>query len=302
MSRFPGFARGVFGAGWLWIAGLVLAVAVGSIAAWKQWGHWIAERPEHRLTEESLIVTEQPDWIDPSTRVKHEAIRDGGLLEVNVLDEQAAVKIARAFELHTWVRRVIRVRKRAPAAVEVELEYRRPVALVEVIFNKILSYEPVDADGVVLPEDRFHRDSGLLDRFPKITTDYSMPSGPLGTVWNDERIVGAARIAAVLEKAWAPWNLYRIVAVEPSSSGGMPAYELRTRGASRVLWGHAPGSEPQGEPDSVRKVEWIAEFVRQNGPFDPSGKEPLVLDVRNSTGLRTANAPPMPGTEPNPTR
>ncbi len=277
-------------AGWLLAGGFVLVLLLGIGAAWKAWGPQLLGRAEYRLSEESLHVTPQPAWIDPATNVKAEAIRDGSLLNVNLLDEQAAVKIARAFELNTWVKRVVRVRKRAPASVDVELEYRQPVALVEVLYNNVLSYEPVDMDGVVLPEDMFHRDTSQLDQFLRITSDYSMPAGPLGTVWSDERIVGAANLAALLDKGWRDWNLYRIVAGISEELDRKPVYELRTRGHSRILWGHRPGGEAKGEPDSLQKITWLAEYIRRQGPLDQGSQPPVVIDVRSGDGLQVQPA------------
>src|SRR5690606_25168102 len=169
--------------------------------AWQRWGPGVIQDSRRLLTAENLVITPQPEWIDPDTDVKAEAIRDGSLLGINLLDDQASVQVARAFELHSWVRKVQRVQKQAPGSVTVELEYRRPIALVEVLFQEVLSYESVDCDGVVLPEDWFHRDPARLKNYLRITADYAMPSGTVGMPWGDARVHGAARIATLLEKA-----------------------------------------------------------------------------------------------------
>jgi hypothetical protein len=267
------------------IAVLILALIALTIA-WQRWGTGVLEDPRRLLTAENLQITPQPDWIDSATDVKAEAIRDGSLRKVNLLDEQATVQIARAFELHCWVRKVHRVQKHAPDSVMVELEYRRPVALVEVFYNDILSYEPVDVEGVVLPEDRFHRDASQLDNYLRITADYSMPSGPLGTRWGDPRIHGAAQIALLLEKAWKPWNLYRIVAIPPDDPARKPTFEIRGRGSSRILWGHAPGEEAAGEAPPLQKLAWLAEFMRRRGPLDQEGSSAEDIDLRLPAGLQ----------------
>jgi hypothetical protein len=190
---------------------------------------------------------------------------------------------------------VVRVRKQAPGVVTVDLEYRRPVALVEVLFNNVLSYEPVDMDGVVLPEDLFRRDEKQLNKFLRITADYSMPTGVLGTPWGDQRITGAAHVAALIEKAWQRWNLARIIAHPPQGPAGRCTFEICSRGNSRILWGHAPGEEASSEPPALRKVLWLAEYFQQHGPLDANGPEGKDIDLRLATGLestpRTARAP-----------
>jgi hypothetical protein len=275
--------------GWEGLGGVALVLGLALLAivvAWQRWGSGVLEDSRRLLTAENLAMTPQPDWIDPATDVKAEAIRDGSLLKVNLLDDQASVQIARAFELHSWVRKVNRVQKQAPGNVVVELEYRRPVALVEVFYNEILSYEPVDVDGVVLPEDLFHRDARHLENYVRITADYSMPSGPLGTRWGDPRIHGAARIAGLLEKVWKPWNLHRIVALPADDPSRRPTFEIRGRGSSRILWGHAPGEEAAGEAAPVQKLTWLAEFLRQRGPLDQEGSSPQDIDLRLPAGLQ----------------
>ncbi len=283
------------------LAGLVLRFAVspggGMVAitmlflvlvmlAWNRWGSGVQNDPRRLLTAENLTITPQPEWIDQDTDIKAEAIRDGSLLGINLLDDQASVQIARAFELHTWVRKVHRVQKGAPGRVTVELEYRRPVALVEVLFQEVLSYEPVDGEGVVLPEDLFHRDPAHLRNYLRITADYAMPVGPLGTPWGDSRVHGAARIAVLLEKAWQAWDLQRIVALPPDELSRKPTFEIRGRGSSRILWGHAPGDEITGEPQPLEKLAWLAEFMKQRGTLDGEGKPAEEIDLRLPGGLR----------------
>jgi hypothetical protein len=201
--------------------GFVFVTALGVL--WKRVGPQLVQRSEFQLTEQSLIVSPQPEWIHPKTNIKADVIRDGSLRNVNLLDPQSAVKIADAFKLHAWVKRVVRVQKQAPAQVVVELEYRRPVALVEVVYNNVLSYEPVDAEAVVLPEDLFHHDEKQLANYLRITSDYSMPTGSLGTPWGDDRITGAAHIAALLQTAWQEWQLSSIVV--QSTEEGLPTPE-----------------------------------------------------------------------------
>ncbi len=267
------------------LAAIALLIVFVLVKLWRSVGPDLRSSEQFTLTEEKLSITEQPEWIDPATNVRAEVFRDGSLSGMNLLDTQAAVQIARAFELHTWVRRVVRVQKQAAGRVVVDLEYRRPVALVEVLFNNILSYEPVDMDGVVLPEDLFRRDESQLRNYLKITADYSMPTGVLGTPWGDQRIEGAARIAALLDKAWRQWNVTRIIAHPPDPISGRCTYEVCGQGNSRILWGHAPGKELSSEPPALRKILWLADYFRQHGPLDADGPEGKQIDLRLATGL-----------------
>ena len=70
---------------------------------------------------------------------------------MSILDDELVQKIQTAFSLHPWVANVTHVTKRHPAHVDVELEYRKPVAMVEVHENGSDGLYPVDTDGVLLP-------------------------------------------------------------------------------------------------------------------------------------------------------
>jgi hypothetical protein len=270
---------------WVMAVMLVALLVMALAYSWKRWGPDLVSQPEYALSEESVVLTPQPEWIYAGTNVKAEVIRDGSLRNLNLLDDKAAIKIADAFKLHTWVKRVVRVRKQAPATVIVEVEYRRPVALVEVLYNNVLSYEPVDAEGVVLPEELFHHDEKQLEGYLRITADYSLPLGPLGTPWGDDRIVGGARIAALLQTVWRDWNLYRVVAFPGAEGERLATFELRTRGNSKIVWGHAPGAEIPGEASALQKIMWLAEYLRQAGPLDSGSSKAVELNVREAAGI-----------------
>jgi hypothetical protein len=125
---------------WLVAALLILACGLSAGLAWRRWGGQLLSQPEYRLSESSLRVTPAPEWIHPATNITSEVVRDGSLRDLNLLDDQTVIKIADAFKLHTWVKRVVRVSKQAPSSVVVELDYRKPIALVEVLYNNVLSY------------------------------------------------------------------------------------------------------------------------------------------------------------------
>ena len=226
----------------------VIGVAGGSLA-WKKWGHLVAEDEHYRLTAENVDVTPQPAWIHSD--VKAEVIRDGSLHELSLLDTQATVTIARAFKMHPWVANVERVRKHFGPKVQVQVQYREPVAVVLVPGGWL----PIDAHGVLLPPDNFSKAQARA--FPWISADRAAPAGPVGTPWGEQRVLGAARIAAALGQHWTELGLSWIIAPDSSanSSLSVASYELATRDGMRVLWGRAPGHETPNEPLAAEKIE-----------------------------------------------
>ena len=112
--------------GLLFFVLVVTAVVYG----WRPWGRTVVARPIYRLAAESIQVTPPPPWI--KTDVRGEVVRDGALTDLTIFDKDATLRVYQAFELHPWIAQVKRVSKQPPAQLLVDVQYRRPVAWVEV--------------------------------------------------------------------------------------------------------------------------------------------------------------------------
>jgi hypothetical protein len=163
------------------------------------------------------------------------------------------------------VERVVRVTKFFPARVQVELDYRRPVAMVEVEFQGQAGLLPVDRFGVLLPPKDFT--AGDAKSLPRIRMDKTFPAGSVGSPWGDERVSGACRIAELLVDSWSNSPLFCIVALPlaPGATSAEARYELATRGERRLVWGRAPGKELAGELSPNLKVEKLWSALRSPG-------------------------------------
>ncbi len=262
----------------LTMATVAVLLIVGLVAGWNRWGIVATGGSEYRLQSKSIELTPQPAWI--RCDVKEEVMVQGSLANMPVLDHQLTINVARAFELHSWVERVERVQKRPGPQVQVELVYRRPVAMVEVLVDKQPGLMPVDRFGVVLPPGDFSPEQAR--DYLRVVVDYHQPIGQLGTSWGDERVEGGAAIASLLEEVdWQKCGLYRVVAVsqqdDPTRSEFR--YDLLTRSQQRIRWGKAPGSELKGEARATDKVARLVEYVRQHGGLK-GNQESQVIDLR----------------------
>jgi hypothetical protein len=258
---------------------MIAAALAACLFAWRKWGHLVTERSEFRLAAESIDVTPQPPWI--RTDVTADVFRDGALSRLTALDREVTGKVARAFALHPWVANVTRVSKHHPRRILVQLEYRRPVAMVEVPFHDRGGLFPVDPQGVLLPPTDF--DEQQARDYLRVSAGDTWPAGPVGTPWGDQRVTGAAQIADAIGPAWKELALYRIVIREEGGVGRRaadPLYELRTRRDTRITWGSAPGREGAGEPSAQDKVARLISFVQTNGTLDHSSAA-LDLDLRS---------------------
>jgi hypothetical protein len=275
----------------------VLLLALGLRWAWHVWGRHAAAGADYVLTASNIEVTPQPPWIHSD--VKSEVVRGGGLEGMSLRDPDLVRQVHRAFAMHGWVERVKRVQKSYPSRVTVELEYRRPVAMVEVHWRGKPSLFFLDAHSVLLPKEDHGRSPEELaeeDRhYLRIQAGDVSPAGRMpGTVWDNPRIAGAAKLAALGGEQLLKLGVYRVVAIEDLNA--QPLYELETRNSGRIVWGRAPGMEAAGEPAAETKLARLASLAAR-----PGGLEGLAaarrIDLRrlsDPSGPRTAagEAPP----------
>lgn len=268
--------------GRLTLVGLVLLalLTVGPYWAWRHVGDRVAAGDDYRLTVDRVVLvppSESVGWIRRD--VKREALRDAGLdRSASILDADTNERLAKAFRLHPWIAAVHKVTKRYPARVEIEVEYRRPAAIVVLSSD---SWQPVDANGVVLPRDDFSPYEAR--RYPHIADVAGGPYGPTGAPWGDARVHGAAKIAAALG---AEWQKYRLARVAPLVVGtgfdGIEEYEfaLYTERGTRIYWGHGPDNSAAGEATLAEKVARLAEYAAEHGSLD-AGDGSQDVDLRS---------------------
>ncbi len=270
-------------AAYLWGPGRPLAVAAlmiaglsaGTAAVWTVYVY-----PHYRdsglysVTQDKVVITPpKPEWIRADIRA--EVFRNASLdAPPSNLEDDLTDRIRRAFLQHPWVANVVRVKRRAPAGVEIELVYRRPVCMVDQPGGLL----PVDVEGVLLPSDDF----SIIEKnsYPRLSGVDTAPRSLAGQPWGDERVAGGAEIAAALADVWRQLKLERIVASPRAASAVVePTYQLLTRGGTRIAWGLAPSSKGSEEIPAAEKVARLLQYVADRGSLD--GRDgPQELDVR----------------------
>ena len=225
-----------------------IAVAVAAAAAgwflWRQYGERVRADRGAILTPADVELVGQADWVAPD--IKAEALRgaslDGGL---PLDDPELARRLARAFDIHPWVREVVRVTLRHPAGAVVEIRCREPVAMVRVPGGLLA----VDAEGIVLPPDGFAEESAAL--YPKLSGIMSGPRGAAGFPWGDPAVEEGAAVAAVIGPEWRSLGLTE---VRPVGEAKSRSWDLVGEGDLVIHFGSAPGREAPGEPTAAMKV------------------------------------------------
>jgi hypothetical protein len=260
---------------------LLVAMGIGLYIAWGRWGSPSIE-VGREITADSITCTAQPPWI--KSTVVEQAVQEGSLDQISIFDPKATVQVARAFEMHPWVKQVTRVSKHPPAAFSVEVSYRKPVAMVVVQTEGGTKLLPIDDESIILPTDDFLELSAEKIRsYPRIFVPGTLPQGLPGSPWGDVRVTDAARIATTVGDNWSAWGLYHLQVIDQPSKANRPQpplYVLGNRTGGEIVWGNAPGAEVAGEPSAEQKVELLALYVEQNGSLGNLASD-QVLDLRS---------------------
>ncbi len=260
---------------------VLLGLGVAGNFVWTQYASTIARHPQYQLTAEHIKITPPPPWI--RSDIKSQVLRDSGLLaNVSVLDdwETLSRRITEAFQFHPWIAAVRKISKRLPSSLDVELEYRRPVAAVESSDASGISFLPIDEHAVRLPE------ADLTDAERRYLPRISDVSGrPLvGDAWKDPRVVDGARLAAGLADVWQQLRLVEIIASSQPvarGDGQLYSFEIVTSGGTRIVWGAAPDQQIlTNESTFAEKRKRLLDFAAQNGKLE-------LIDGPKSVDVRT---------------
>jgi len=232
--------------------------------------------------EDMQLLPEQPRWIRED--ILQSVVKQHNLGELFLDDSNLTKQLSDAFMLHSWILSVESVEK-SPVGVEVRVTYRKPVAMVEVKYNDQPHVLPIDAGGTVLPPGDFH--AGDIENYLRIASDHLRPSGNVGDPWGDAKVVGAAKLAGLLDMiAWKEMGLYRIeVTMNPGGSAVVYYVVLKEHPEIRVLWGSEPGQETAEEQIAPEKIAELTAFYRANLTLQISS-EPTEIDLRSRDGVK----------------
>ncbi len=283
------------GTRWLVIAGGIAVVTVGlAYGVWRQVRSHVLASQQYQVDPAQIRMSPAPPWI--RSDIKNEVLREASFTgPLSLLDTELTIRIASAFATHPWIASVQRVSKHFPSGLDVEVAYRRPVAMVEVTEGAL----PVDAEGVVLPTSDFK--PGEADRYPRIGGIQTSPGGLVGSAWGDAAVVGAAQIAAALANDFQTLQLFRIVPSgrHPGGRGGVEyTFAIYTRGGTQIDWGLAPNTTVIGEPPSGEKLARIKQHIAKNGPLDGGVPQHLRFDDKGTLeAVARAPVAPLPREE-----
>lgn len=273
-----GLLRFVFHPGRLAVLALVL-FAIASRPQWQPYVPLLAANPAYQIEAAEIHISPAPRPV-PEDLLQRVVASPGQGEEMSLLDPELLPRLAARFEASPWVRRVVRLRKELPAWVDVELEYRLPIAVVESSEALI----PLGEDAVLLPIEDLSAEE--VKRYPRLKGIVAAPPEAAGEVWEEPTIQAALEIARVLVPAWEELDLRAIRRID-RRGGDAPAdllqFGLETGGGSVVIWGAPPGRAPAGEPTAPEKLRRLRDCLAASGsaveidlrPWDNPVRRPL---------------------------
>lgn len=271
------------------VLGAATAVTGGwlVVVGWPAWTAWrqVSQRPDQLLSWSRVHVTQPPDWI-PGRFVPDLLQARDFPPRLPLTRPGLAEDLATAFASSPWVEKVVSVRGRYPAGMEVELVYRQPVALVALASSEV----PIDGQGVLLQLTRHVRDA--QESYPRIVGVKSSPA-IVGQPWGDSVVTHAAALAEALSSHWSEWGLKAIECPDsPPRPDQLESGEFRvwTADGSVLLWGQSPLSEHPGSISTDIKIARCREYLKQFRGFADAGV-PQQIDLRP---LREISRKPLP--------
>jgi hypothetical protein len=245
----------------IWPALLIL----GGYIAWNRWGAEEIAKKFYGIDVSLIHVTQRPEHI--ASDITEVVYRDTKLDQLSLIDPAATARIASAFSSHPWVSKVVAVRKLPGGQVDVHLQYRVPVAMVYVVsrhpdVNGRPGFFAIDEQGVLLPTTEFTREHTM--RYVHIEIPDVYPTGGVGSLFGDPRIIGAAKLAALIAPYRERLDTRSIQLHESSRTSPVAQYQLVTHSGESLLWGSPPGQEIYGERKADEKLQ---ELIKR---FNPS--------------------------------
>ncbi len=238
--------------------------------------HWLHAQPQYQVAFERIELVEPPPaWYRGGNQAFLDQVRRGAgeSGDVPVLDyEPNRIKIA--FKKYPWVEEVTKVAF-GPGSIRVWLRYRTPVAWVVPSRGQ---RHLIDETAALLSADDVNLDEfGQLihitgdDRLqppvdPRPGVRWKMKDGAAGTERDDERIVGAARLAGFFRMKTAerepgrPGAL-RIVEIIVSDDSPYGLFVVNGEGAI-IWWSAPPGDEQPGQPSAEEKWRLLEEWAQ----------------------------------------
>ncbi|MFW6108212.1 MAG: cell division protein FtsQ/DivIB [bacterium] len=225
--------------------GLLIAAAVVVLWGLGAARAWVGRMPRYRVYP-SRFRAKAPPWCAEDL-----AAVEFPRHSYSIFDPALTRQVAAAYQQCPWVAEVVRVEKRFPNELRVELALREPAAFVRLPG----ACHAIDVHAVHLPLP-YHRWDHANRPLPLVFGVESDPPPP-GQRWADRKVTAAASVLATL--AAEPSVLRQIHVVDVANLEGdidplRSEILLFARQRVRINWGRPPDTRKFGEPPARHKL------------------------------------------------
>ena len=269
----------------LFVAASCLVIG-GVIFLWKNNQSTVVDIDAYQLTANKITMPEPPPWVDIDPR---ELIL-GAEESPSILNPKLIAHTAKEVKRMPFVDQIHSISK-SKSGVEIDLAYRRPVALVTVDYNTMPGVIEegveiklaVDRNGVVMPKQLSE-----TPNLPIISMLYPVKRQTQLTTWGDwpdARVRAAAKISQHFP---GPGHgvVWVVTAQKPDQLKQEQPFELwGSQGikGTRIIWGVEPDSQSGAEATVQQKLAAIDDLISRLGPL--TVKTGRVFDVRTGAAV-----------------
>lgn len=227
-------------------------------------------------------TTPIPSWVKLTKKTLSARIQQDDFLKKphSIFEKDLEKNVAARYEALPWVRKVTSVAKEYPNTLDIEVEWRAPVARVRYAGREYL----LDGDGVVL--DPVNYDEGKLDYALLVIEAVAQPPAALsvGKPWPAEDVAAAAKMAQFLQpllkdlrKKAKDQPVDPIMGIDLRNYGNerKSAILLRTAGGKFIKWGKPPGKESPNEPSAETKLKNLQKIYNNSPGLTAYKDQPL---------------------------
>jgi hypothetical protein len=222
-------------------------------------------------------TTPIPAWIKLSKKTLSARMAQDDFLKKShsIFEKDLEKNVAARYETLPWIRKVASIAKEYPNTLDIEVEWRAPVARVRLPGREYL----LDGDGVAL--DPVYYDESKLDYSLLVIEGAASPTA--GKPWPGEDAAAAAKMAQFLQpllkdlRKKAKDNPDPITAIDMKNFGDprKSAILLRTAGGKFIKWGNAPGKESPNEPAASTKLKNLQKLYNDSPGLTSYKDHPL---------------------------
>ena len=250
-----------------WLAVSILFILLASSYAWNRFKPHVAANEAYHLTPTSLTITDQPEFL--ISNVKEEVFTEIQEQKMSLLDTNVLENIAQTLNEHRCVEGVYTVSK-TQAGIIAEIEYRKPIAAVEVIDNGKSALIPVSQ--TCFPIDTLDLKRETIESLPRVNL-LGDSSGRIlsGTKWELSYLAEALSVVKLLKEKKLLQTVTRITMAKPVIAEiEEPEFVLQMVSGHRVFWGKAVASSKEKDPRSAALIEAIKQIqsMQQTTDFD----------------------------------